>query len=189
MIKLFSVKDKAKKPAGEGDAANKANKLSAAELRIQKDLVELSLPKNISIHFPEGKEKTQHFEITICPDEGVYKGGKFLFDFTIPSGYPHEAPKVVCKTKVFHPNLDLEGKICLNILREDWKPVLSISSVIYGLQFLFLDPNPEDPLNKEAAQLFQDNPRQFQTMYREASKAVAASMATTSPRALQDNSV
>eukprot|EP00983_Pelagomonas_calceolata_P110389 1159664-Pelagomonas_calceolata.AAC.2 len=89
---MHAVKDKAKKPAGEGDAANKANKLSAAELRIQKgqkalptkgsvplhwtfvaDLVELSLPKNISIHFPEGKEKTQHFEITICPDEGVYK--------------------------------------------------------------------------------------------------------------------
>jgi ubiquitin-conjugating enzyme E2 M len=46
--------------------------------------------------------------------------------------------QVLCKTKVYHPNIDLEGKICLNILREDWKPVLSISSVIYGLQFLFL---------------------------------------------------
>lgn len=40
--------------------------------------------------------------------------------------------------QVYHPNIDLEGKICLNILREDWKPVLSISSIVYGLQFLFL---------------------------------------------------
>lgn len=40
--------------------------------------------------------------------------------------------------QVFHPNIDLDGNICLNILREDWKPVLSINSVIYGLQFLFL---------------------------------------------------
>jgi ubiquitin-protein ligase len=40
--------------------------------------------------------------------------------------------------QVYHPNIDLEGNICLNILREDWKPVLSISSVVYGLQFLFL---------------------------------------------------
>jgi ubiquitin-conjugating enzyme E2 M len=40
--------------------------------------------------------------------------------------------------QVFHPNIDLDGNICLNILREDWKPVLSISSIIYGLQFLFL---------------------------------------------------
>ena len=43
--------------------------------------------------------------------------------------------------QVFHPNIDLDGNICLNILREDWKPVLSINSVIYGLQFLFLVRN------------------------------------------------
>lgn len=46
--------------------------------------------------------------------------------------------ETVCCKQVFHPNIDLEGNICLNILREDWKPVLSISSIIYGLQFLFL---------------------------------------------------
>lgn len=118
------------------------------------------------------------------------------------------AAVLLSHAQVYHPNIDLEGKICLNILREDWKPVLSISSVIYGLQFLFLvrsrsaccrnaglacpaptctstgaarvgrlraallhlrhllhpqDPNPEDPLNKEAAKMFQENQRQFQT--------------------------
>lgn len=40
--------------------------------------------------------------------------------------------------QVYHPNIDLEGNVCLNILREDWKPVLSTNSIIYGLQFLFL---------------------------------------------------
>mmetsp|Transcript_12771 Transcript_12771/g.27658 ORF Transcript_12771/g.27658 Transcript_12771/m.27658 type:complete len:186 (+) Transcript_12771:125-682(+) len=162
MIKLFSVRDKQKKDEAAEAAGNRANKLSAGELRLQKDMAELNLPSNITINFPEGKERLMHFEITLRPDEGIYKGGKFLFDFAIPTGYPHDAPKVLCKTKVYHPNIDLEGKICLNILREDWKPVLSISSVIYGLQFLFLDPNPEDPLNKEAAQMFQENPRQFE---------------------------
>ncbi|XP_014809520.1 PREDICTED: NEDD8-conjugating enzyme Ubc12 [Calidris pugnax] len=39
---------------------------------------------------------------------------------------------------VYHPNIDLEGNVCLNILREDWKPVLTINSIIYGLQYLFL---------------------------------------------------
>ena len=43
-----------------------------------------------------------------------------------------------CPAQVYHPNIDPEGNVCLNILREDWKPVLSISSVIYGLQFLFM---------------------------------------------------
>ena len=54
--------------------------------------------------------------------------------------------------KIYHPNIDLDGNVCLNILREDWKPVLTMNAIIYGLQFLFLEPNPEDPLNKEAAQ-------------------------------------
>ena len=61
-----------------------------------------------------------------------------MFDFTVLPGYPYDAPKVKCRTKVYHPNIDLDGNVCLNILREDWKPVLSISSVVYGLQFLFL---------------------------------------------------
>jgi len=94
------------------------------------------------------------------------RGGKFSFSFKMPGSYPHEPPKVKCTTKVYHPNIDLEGNVCLNILREDWKPVLSISSVVYGLQFLFLDPNPEDPLNKEAAKVLRENPTQFQSNVR-----------------------
>ena len=88
-----------------------------------------------------------------------------------------------CETKVYHPNIDLDGNVCLNILREDWKPVLTINSIVYGLQYLFLvstlsgrvdknqddtrffffqEPNPEDPLNKEAALELQNNRRLFE---------------------------
>jgi len=51
-------------------------------------------------------------------------------------------------TQIYHPNVDLEGNVCLNILREDWKPVLNLTSVMVGLQYLFLEPNADDPLNK-----------------------------------------
>ena len=95
------------------------------------------------------------------PAEGFWSGGKFNFTMSIPKTYPHEAPKVHCNTKVYHPNIDLNGKVCLNILREDWKPVLSINSIVYGLQHLFLDPNPDDPLNQEAAKVLREDPRQF----------------------------
>jgi len=85
-----------------------------------------------------------------------------VFSFKIGQNYPHEAPKVKCDTSVYHPNIDLEGNVCLNILREDWKPVLTVNSVIYGLQFLMLEPNAEDPLNKEAAEVLQNNTKMFE---------------------------
>ena len=91
-----------------------------------------------------------NFKIRITPGDGIYRGGTFIFKFQVPSSYPHDAPKVLCETRVYHPNIDMEGHVCLNILREDWKPVLTIQSIIMGLQFLMCDPNPDDPLNKEA---------------------------------------
>ena len=75
-----------------------------------------------------------NFTLTIEPDEGIYKGGRFRFDFKINQNFPHEPPKVKCKKKIYHPNIDLDGNVCLNILREDWKPVLNLNAVIVGIQ-------------------------------------------------------
>ncbi|XP_025916609.1 NEDD8-conjugating enzyme Ubc12 [Apteryx rowi] len=144
-----------------GGTKGTSKKASAAQLRIQKDINELNLPKTCEIDFSD-QDDLLHFRLLICPDEGFYKGGKFVFSFKVGQGYPHDPPKVKCETMVYHPNIDLEGNVCLNILREDWKPVLTINSIIYGLQYLFLEPNPEDPLNKEAAEVLQSNRRLFE---------------------------
>jgi ubiquitin-conjugating enzyme E2 M len=93
-----------------------------------------------------------NFTLTIEPDEGLYKSGRFSFSFKIGNGFPHDPPKVKCLEKIYHPNIDLDGNVCLNILREDWKPVLNLNAVIVGLQYLFLEPNASDPLNKTAAE-------------------------------------
>lgn len=87
--------------------------------------------------FPD-PDDTLNFTLTIEPDEGMYKGGRFHFTFAIAQGFPHEAPKVKCTQKIYHPNIDLEGNVCLNILREDWKPVLNLNAVIIGLQVRFI---------------------------------------------------
>jgi ubiquitin-conjugating enzyme E2 M len=126
------------------------------------DLSELDLPKNCEIAFPEGADRIMRFDVTLRPDEGLYRGGAFLTSFAVPPGYPHDPPKVRCLTKVYHPNIDVDGNVCLNILREDWKPVLTVTSIVYGLNFLFLAPNPDDPLNKEAAQAMTSNAAAFE---------------------------
>jgi ubiquitin-conjugating enzyme E2 M len=134
---------------------------TACEIRIQKDLSELDLPSNIIVAFPNPDDLLL-FHIAIKPEEGFYKDGQFWFCFKIRETYPYDPPKVTCMQKIYHPNIDITGGVCLNILREDWKPVLSLSAIIYGLQHLFLEPNSEDPLNKEAAQTLATNHIQFQ---------------------------
>jgi len=158
MLKLFNVKNQKKDVADGTKSVGK--RLSAAQLRITKDVNELTLPNTCEIDFPD-PDNLLVFKLIICPDEGYYRDGRFVFNFKVGQNYPHEPPKVKCETKVYHPNIDIDGNVCLNILREDWKPVLTINAVVYGLQYIFLEPNAEDPLNKEAAEVLQSNRQLF----------------------------
>eukprot|EP00929_Paragymnodinium_shiwhaense_P009933 TRINITY_DN114359_c0_g1_i1.p1 TRINITY_DN114359_c0_g1~~TRINITY_DN114359_c0_g1_i1.p1 ORF type:complete len:186 (-),score=38.31 TRINITY_DN114359_c0_g1_i1:207-764(-) len=163
MIKIFGVgrgkrAEESSKEGGEGEAPVK--KRQPGEIRMQKELDEMELPPQVRIDFPD-KNNLMKFDIHISPDEGFWKGATYKFVFSVAPLYPHEAPKVKCETQIYHPNIDMQGNVCLNILREDWKPVLSISSVVYGLLYLFLEPNPGDPLNHEAAEVLRSNRAEF----------------------------
>jgi len=127
------------------------------------DIAELDGGRVANIEFPNPNDLTV-FHVSITPDSGFWKNATYKFKFDIPDHYPHTPPKVHCETKIYHPNINLEGKVCLNILREDWKPVLDINAVIYGLIFLFYEPNPDDPLNHEAAELFRKDVQQFERL-------------------------
>jgi len=164
MIKIFGVgRGKRSEESTDGAATGEApvaKKRQPGEIRMQKELDEMELPPQVQISFPD-PNNLMHFNITIAPDEGLWRGASYKFVFNVAPLYPHEAPKVKCDTKIYHPNIDLQGNVCLNILREDWKPVLSISSVVYGLLYLFLEPNPSDPLNHEAAEVLRNNRQEF----------------------------
>ncbi|XP_022701618.1 NEDD8-conjugating enzyme Ubc12-like isoform X1 [Varroa jacobsoni] len=171
MIKLFQTKNASK----DGSDPSASKRTCAAQLRINKDVNELELPPGCHIDFPD-KNDFLNFRLSIAPDEGFYKGGRFLFIFKVPANYPHDPPKVHCETRVYHPNIDMSGNICLNILREDWKPVLTVQSVVHGLLFLLLDPNPDDPLNKDAAQVLQTNRKMFEQNVRRMMQGGGSSM-------------
>lgn len=188
MLKIWNMKQQQQKDEAAAGGPSKKKKVTAAQLRVQKgmrtasgvllrktkenhrtkiqltafhpDLSELSLGSTMKTHFPN-PDDILNFTLSLQPDEGLYKSGLFTFSFAIPSTFPHEPPKVKCQQKIYHPNIDLEGNVCLNILREDWKPVLNLNAVIVGLQFLFLEPNASDPLNKEAANDLQTDRDRF----------------------------
>jgi len=153
-VKIFGL--------GRGKKAKKNNvkKKTPGEIRIQKDIADLDGGDVAKIDFPDPNDLT-NFLVTVSPSDGYWKGARYKFTIKIPAMYPHEAPKVHCDTQIYHPNIDTQGNVCLNILREDWKPVLDINAVIYGLIYLFYDPNPDDPLNREAAELFRNDISQF----------------------------
>jgi ubiquitin-conjugating enzyme E2 M len=102
------------------------------------------------------------FKIKYTPEKDSYWfGAKYDFTVTIPPEYNISPPKVMCHTRIYHPNIDLKGNVCLNILKDDWRPILNINIVLAGLYTLFTDPNPNDPLNHDAATLMRDSPDQF----------------------------
>lgn len=125
------------------------------------DLSELDLPAGAVVTFPDGSESPARLHLVLCPSDGPYADGSFLFEVRVPSGYPHEPPKVRCLTRVYHPNIDPQGNVCLNILREDWSPVLSLTSIFLGLSVLLDSPNADDPLNAQAAEHMRRDPMGF----------------------------
>ena len=125
------------------------------------DISELDTGAVAKVSWPEKADLTNMF-IDIKPESGLWAGATYRFSVKIPDMYPHEAPKVHCDTRIYHPNIDLEGHVCLDILRDEWKPVLDLNVVINGMIHLFYEPNANDPLNQEASKLLLENPAQFE---------------------------
>jgi ubiquitin-protein ligase len=76
----------------------------------------------------------------------------------IPNDYPNKAPKIIFLNKVYHPNISKDdGSICLDILKDQWKPIYTLTSILISIMSLLSDPNPESPLNYEAAKYFKES--------------------------------
>jgi ubiquitin-conjugating enzyme (huntingtin interacting protein 2) len=89
-----------------------------------------------------------------APDT-VYQGGKFQIDIVIPDEYPYQPPKMKFDTKIWHPNVSsVTGAICLDILKSEWSPALSIRTALLSIQALMCCPEPKNPQDAVVAQMY-----------------------------------
>lgn len=97
----------------------------------------------------------------IGPEDSPYAGGLFFLNIHFPSDYPFKPPRLQFTTKIFHPNINANGGICLDILKDQWSPALTISKVLLSVCSLLTDPNPDDPLVPEIATLYKRDRKKF----------------------------
>ena len=85
------------------------------------------------------------------PADSPFQGGLFFLNIQFPADYPFKPPKVAFTTKIYHPNINASGGICLDILTKQWSPALTISKVLLSICSLLCDANPDDPLVPDIA--------------------------------------
>ena len=109
-----------------------------------------------------------HWQATIMgPDDSPYAGGVFFLDIHFPADYPFKPPKVHFTTRIYHCNINSNGGICLDILKDQWSPALTISKVLLSICSLLTDPNPDDPLVPDIAQLLKTDRARHDSTARE----------------------
>lgn len=100
------------------------------------------------------------------PEDSPYYGGIFKLKINFPIDYPFKPPKIQFCTKIFHPNISPSGSICLDILKTKWSPALTIAKVLLSISSLLTDPNPEDPLVPDIADVLRNDKEKFEEMAR-----------------------
>ncbi|KAI8529261.1 ubiquitin-conjugating enzyme E2 27 [Rhododendron vialii] len=127
--------------------------------RVQKELQECNKDidvSGISIKLKGDNNSLTHLTGTIPgPLATPYEGGNFNIDIVLPDGYPFEPPRMQFATKVWHPNISSQsGAICLDILKDQWSPALTLKTALLSVQALLSAPEPDDPQDAVVAQQY-----------------------------------
>lgn len=117
-------------------------------------------PPNTSAAPIEENDLYKWQAIILGPADSVYAGGVFKLSIVFPADYPFKAPRIEFLTKIYHCNI-MNKSICIDILKSQWSPALTIDKVLISIVSLLVDPNPKDPLNRDAAEKYLSNREEY----------------------------
>ena len=137
--------------------------------RIHKELADLQRdpPANCSAG-PTDESDLYNWTASIMgPDDSPFQGGVFFLNVQFPTDYPFKPPKLSFTTRIYHPNINSNGSICLDILKDQWSPAITISKVLLSISSLLTDANPNDPLVPEIAHIYKNDRPRYENTARE----------------------
>jgi len=134
----------------------------ASVIRLQKEIVDLAKNPPHNCNAGPIDENIYHWQAQIFGPVGTpYENGIFKLNIHFPTEYPFKPPKITFITRVYHPNINSAGSICLDILKDRWSPALTISKVLLSICSLLDEPNPNDPLEPDIANEYKNNKALF----------------------------
>ena len=137
--------------------------MDALHNRIKKEYQDLQKEKNSNVQVKLVNNDYRHWKGRIKgPIDTCYQGGIFDVDIIIPNDYPFKPPKMKFDTKIWHPNISsVTGAICLDILKNEWTPALTIRTALISLQALMCEPVPNDPQDAVVAKQYMSDIKLF----------------------------
>jgi len=135
----------------------------AATRRLQKELQDIRKAGLKSFReIVVDEQNILQWQGLLVPDAPPFSKGAFKIDIQFPAEYPFKPPKISFKTRIYHPNVDEKGQVCLPIVAaENWKPATKTDQVIQALVALINEPEPEHPLRGDLAEEYLKDRKKF----------------------------
>ncbi|XP_034140922.1 ubiquitin-conjugating enzyme E2 D4-like [Drosophila guanche] len=136
--------------------------------RLVRELKEIMLNPTDGCHVKIVEDDITHWHCIIHgPSNSPYEGGHFKLDVLFPDNYPYVPPHVQFTTQIYHCNITSGGHICLDILSNNWSPILTADKVLLSIMSLLADPNPDDPMEIVVANMYKRDREQHDRVARE----------------------
>lgn len=110
--------------------------------RLQKELFDfIANPPLNCFAGPKEGNLYQWVSTIVGPEDTPYADGIFFLDISFPETYPFQPPTVTFRTRIYHCNVNSNGSVCLDVLRENWNPIFTISHILLFILSLLNEPN------------------------------------------------